>query len=205
VLRLKNAKRPLVFPDASAVVMVDWLLKWPFFFCGLAGGDTPGVDQAMKVLLNADLTAVPTRLMDDRVDESEEDVWWVEGGPCEECVAHKEPLASREPFLRLRVGNGDIELGLLSSSSLGQNDELEDRVSAKTLSLLIWCILEWSASTFFMSEALSRSGSVGGCTTSGSKILSPLVSTSGVFCPIGNVNVKSLLSFPNRNALYRCR
>jgi hypothetical protein len=46
--------RPVVVPDASAVVIADWLLKRPFFFCGLAEGD---VDRAVKVLLNIDFSA----------------------------------------------------------------------------------------------------------------------------------------------------
>jgi hypothetical protein len=86
--------RPVVVPDASVVVIADWLLKRPFFFCGLAEGDTPVTDRAVNVLLNADLMAVPTRMMDDQADEPEERVLCVEGGPCEE---FKELLMRREP------------------------------------------------------------------------------------------------------------
>jgi hypothetical protein len=97
VFRLKNLMRPVLVPDASAVVIADWLFKQPFFFRGLAEGDAPVTDRAVNVLLNADLMAVPTCMMDDRADEPEERVLCVEGGPCEEFSAHEELLMRREP------------------------------------------------------------------------------------------------------------
>jgi hypothetical protein len=64
--------RPVVvLPDARAVVIADWLVQRPFFFCGLAEGDAP-TDRALNVLLNADLMALPTSLMDDRDEELED-------------------------------------------------------------------------------------------------------------------------------------
>jgi hypothetical protein len=108
--------RPVVvLPDARAVVIADWLVRRPFFFRGLAEGDAPVTDRAVNVLLNADLMALPTSLMDDRDEALEDCVRCVEGGPCEEFSANEELLMRKEPSLRNGVGDGGVEL---SSSSL---------------------------------------------------------------------------------------
>lgn len=124
--------------------------------------------------------------MDDRVDEPEEYVWYVNGGPCDEFSAHEELLIREEPPLLNGIGDGGVD----------------SEVSSMLIcaAVFIWSLSEWSI--------YSSSGGVGGArhvrdiddNISRSNSESEVLGSFGDF--VAGLNAKVELSFPNTNVLY---